>query len=202
VPSAGSQRRDAGVRGATAPSTPPRRLLAAAVALAFFWSAIGVFAVHARMPPNVVTLPAENLIRPVISVLFPEGWAFFTRDPQLERVMPLVRQSDGSWQTRWLGPHSEPRNLFGIDRSSKAQGVELGLLIGAIPQSEAKSCDVGPMTCVETSAPSRTIANTSPDPTICGDVAIVFQKPVPWAWSGARVAVIMPSRIMRVSVEC
>lgn len=192
-----------------------------------------VYSVHAALPPNAITLPLENSID--IRVFAPQGWAFFTRDPQEARVLPFVRSKSGAWRSANLGPFAQPRYAFGLDRKPRAQGVEIGLLLGmlrnqllrtefgnrAVPctgqscsQSEIglmlgsmsdgqwSNCEKTAAQCISRLPVKAKILNTSPSPTLCGQVAFVDREPLPWVWASSGDQEVMPSKIIRVHVKC
>ena len=40
------------------------------------------------------------------------------------------------------------------------------------------------------------------DPLLCGEYLLVFQKPVPWAWSKSLKKIEMPAKIIRFKILC
>lgn len=106
-------------------------------------SVLGLFvlySVHAALPPNVLELPLERSVEP--RKWAPQGWAFFTRNPREPRVLPFVAES-GTWRSANLGPHAQARYAFGLDRKSRAQGVEVGLLMGGLSGQEQTGQQTG-----------------------------------------------------------
>lgn len=180
---------------------PPVRLLAFALLLLVGWSAAGLYAVHGQMPRNVIELPFESKLRPLLPFLTPEGWAFFTRSAREPKLLTYRRAEGGRWLSADLGPHSLPSNLFGLDRKSRAQGVEIALLLGNIHKDGVVDCRDVITACLEP-LPALPIRNTSPAPSLCGDVGIAQQEPLPWAWSAAAAETTMPSRVVRLSITC
>ena len=179
-----------------------RALGVAAVLLALAWGVAGGYVAHTQVPPNALDLPFENQLRPLVRVLVPEGWAFFTRNPREQRFLPFVRRSDGTWDSARAGPHAQARYLFGLDRRSRTQGVEIGLLQGAIPGAAWESCEDEIATCLARAGPSVHLQNESPAPTLCGTVGLALQEPLPWAWSDSGADETMPSKIVRLDVSC
>lgn len=175
------------------------RLGLLAVAVAAVWTVIGGSVVHAYLPPNAILLPYEGRLRQLLIAVAPQGWAFFTRNPREDRLLVFARTAVG-WRSVHAGPHSEPRHVFGFDRSSRAQGVELGLLRVTIPTDRWSDCDESITTCVADLTP-YVVTNPSPHPTLCGDIALAYQEPVPWAWAD-QPDLEMPSRAVRLSVNC
>jgi antimicrobial peptide system SdpA family protein len=168
-----------------------------AVALVGSWSIVVLYVVHAALPFNPIRLPLEGSLR----YFAPEGWAFFTRDPREERFDVFVRRA-GVWTEALTSPHSRASNWFGLNRRSTAQGIEIGLLLADLPKASWQGCRAEAPECLAKKPPEHPIRNVSPEPTLCGEVGISLQKPVPWAWSRSPKRVIMPSRVARLRITC
>jgi len=178
----------------------PARFGLFAIATVSLAVAVALYVTEAYMPQGAIALPFSTPARALVHMVVPEGWAFFTRDPREERLFPYV-QRDGHWVSVHAAPHAEPQHAFGLDRVSRAQGVELGMLFGSVPTPAWTTCASRDLEACLSSAPTGlTIRNTSPDPTICGDAAIVRQEPLPWAW--AHTATVMPIKFARMVVRC
>ncbi|MFP2904935.1 SdpA family antimicrobial peptide system protein [Pyxidicoccus sp. 3LFB2] len=187
------------------PSSEPartRRLGLLALGLILGWSTVTVYALHAALPYNPIQLPFEDRIN--MRLVLPEGWAFFTRDPREDRMLPYVRATDGQWAWASQTPNFQPKNAFGIDRAARAQGVEMGLLMEQAREYARQACEEDPRRCLERASPGKPLRNRSPNPTLCGQVGFVFQRAVPWAWSRTSQGkpIIMPSKVLRLEVEC
>jgi antimicrobial peptide system SdpA family protein len=179
---------------------PARAFGAFSLATAIAFATVALYVAVAYVPTTAVSLPLYTQIRPIVRSVIPEGWAFFTRSPREERMAPYVLR-DGRWTDVHAAPHAEPQHLFGLNRISRAQGVELGLLYGAVPSTAWTSCrGTDPARCLDGSTIALTLRNLSPDPTICGDVGLVRQEPVPWAW--AHSTTVMPIKYARLTVQC
>ncbi|MEU9099167.1 SdpA family antimicrobial peptide system protein [Streptomyces sp. NPDC048361] len=73
-------------------------------------------------------------IRPALNILTPETWAFFTRNP--ESVQNGIYGYDHAGGVRNLlrTPQGNPANIFGLSRTQRAQGPELGYIHAPAPQ--------------------------------------------------------------------
>lgn len=141
-----------------------------------------------------------------VRIIVPEGWGFFTRDPREPRIVPYTLNPQGEWQNANLGPHSQGRWIFGFDRRSRAQGVEIGTLFGDVPEAGWTECGddaepLDPPTCLDLAEPIS-VHNPSESPSLCGTVALVAQEPIPWAWRDAIDTIEMPSRVLLLDVAC
>jgi antimicrobial peptide system SdpA family protein len=132
--------------------------------------------------------------------VFPQGWAFFTRDPR-EPVDEAYRP--GERLVPILYPNSSARNLFGFSRRARAQNVEMAALLLEVPASAWKECRAPLRRCLEV-APgcAVAVANVSVTRQICGPVVVERQPPVPWAWGRSTGRIHMPSKVVRLEVAC
>ena len=179
-----------------------RSLGAVLLLLGIAWGTAGLYVVHAQIPRNVLELPFERTLKSAIPFFVPEGWAFFTRDPREPRLLPYRRGADGRWTYGHAGPHADIRNVFGLDRISRAQGVEIGLLLGDLADTAWQQCADAPTLCLDELPRTVSITNRSPGPSLCGDVGLVRQEPVPWAWARVERETVMPSTGTRLDIRC
>jgi len=153
-----------------------------------------------RAGPVDSPLRADFTTRRGMIAFFPQGWAFFTRDPR-EAVDRAYRP--GAPLVPLLYANSSPRNLLGLGRGARTLNVELAALLHELPASAWQSCDAPLERCVEARAGGRVaIVNRFPEPRICGDVVVERQPPVPWAWGRAIDETHMPSKVARLDVRC
>ncbi len=162
---------------------------------------VASYSVHAGMRFNAVRLPyAEKLD---VRIFLPQGWKFFTRDAREERSLPFLRATDGRWVDAGVGSNGDRGHLLGARRDSRAQNAELAGLVHEAEGATWTPCTASPTTCLndDTAAPT-VVVNTSSHATLCGSIAIVRQAPVPWAWARDGAATTMPSRVLRLEVQC
>jgi antimicrobial peptide system SdpA family protein len=165
--------------------------------LSLLATVLALWAVHAAMPANAIQLPLEA--SRTVQTLLPQGWAFFTANPA--QVYPQAYQPGpgGQWVNTG-GSLAVPGDLFGLDRSKRAQGTEIALLMQGIPARDWRTCTRLPTVCLSRAPAAARLINTSALQNMCGDVGIVQQQQLPWAWRGS--GTIMPSQIVRVEVAC
>ncbi len=180
----------------------PRGVLVTAVVSILAAALAVVYAVDSSASVNGWKLPLQDR-RWVVS-LAPQGWNFFTRDPQEPRIEVYRRDGD-AWVSVDPGSSAEPRYLFGFSRQARVLGMETGAVLkgvrGTPPWQECRS---DPAQCLAASALPEPVwvPNDSPHPILCGAVAFVRRPPVPWAWSNSRVPTVMPSSFFRANVQC
>jgi sporulation delaying protein A len=183
------------------PSPGQLRLLAVALILiSCFWLLLFGYSIHQGMPFNPVNLPLAKTLR--IKFLVPQGWKFFTRSAREEFIRVFVKDAQGNWQSGLAEANASPGNLFGLDRKSRAEGIEIGMFIMSLKKDQWVDCKESLEICMERITTVVSIPNASPNPTFCGEVALVRQPPAPWAWSKAKRQVIMPSKCVKVNLVC
>jgi antimicrobial peptide system SdpA family protein len=175
-------------------------LLSQAAGLALAAIVVVVYAIHGSMPHNALRLPAEEKFE--TAVVLPEVWAFFTRSPREPRFLVYSRHEDGSW-AQAIGVQSDAAEAFGLRRTVRALNLEAGAFMMNIKDEDWTPCPSGtPSSCLDKMKATKPMTNVVPEPTFCGDVAIVQQDRVPWAWATHADPNTMPSKIVRMVVKC
>ncbi len=160
-------------------------------------AALAALAVYAAIPPAVIALP-----QPAITageLLLPQGWAFFTANPQSVYPQPYERSGDGTWVDK-VSSLAAPSALFGLNRSLRALSAESSLLLRSVPARSWRTCTDQPARCLLTAPVAARVVNTSPLEDLCGDVGFARQQALPWAWRNT--GTVMPSLVVRVEVSC
>lgn len=133
----------------------------------------------------------------------PQGWAFFTRSPSEDQII-LYGIHKGGDITKYPQKHSSYKNLFGLDRKAskviaEIQGLKLKLHDSLFINSKWRFQTVHGG---ELPQKIEEIQNEIYDPILCGECLLVFQKPVPWAWSKSIKKIEMPAKIIRLKILC
>lgn len=179
------------------------RLGAKTILVVLVWILIALYVVMGQLPATAVELPAMGQVTEQARLVAPQGWAFFTKSAREPREILWRRSADGTWQIAMLGPHSESRNLWGLNRQSRAQAVDQGIVLGALPAVRWSKCDSGPIAdCLLALGAAVPVKNPAPEPLLCGEVGVSRQEPVPWAWAGAAGRTRMPASVVRLEVAC
>ncbi|WP_406074384.1 SdpA family antimicrobial peptide system protein [Micromonospora sp. NBC_01638] len=171
------------------------RRVAAALAIALV---VVAYVLYAALPATPFTLPGPDPI--TVRILAPQGWAFFTKSPRDPTPIVYQLEADGGWRDIASGPRARPRNLMGLDRMSRAQGTELALMLGPLPKEAWQACDRTPTNCLSEATTRITLPNRSNHHSVCGEVGVVVQEVLPWAWRDAPT--VMASKVLRVRVQC
>lgn len=177
-----------------------RRLGLTACALVMAGAVLALYGTFSVLPYTPVRLPFANELS--TPVWFPQGWAFFTRDAREDDTLVFVREG-GTWRNAAARPYFQARYLFGLDRGSKSQGIEMGILAQQATSAVPLPCKEAPTVCLEKAPVALTLQNPAPaHRTLCGEVGLVFQKPIPWAWSRSKRPIVMPSQVLKLEVRC
>lgn len=161
------------------------------------------------LPSNVLSSRDGSTARTVAAELAPQSWVFFTKPPSDPEYQPFDLSGGGA-ESLLVFPQARPRNLGGLLRTQRAQGPEMANIVNAAPLSTWISCEqeVSPEDCALLAGSSSRqipeIENSSPVPTICGEVAVVESAPLRWAFreslDGSNVRI--PVRGVRLDVAC
>jgi antimicrobial peptide system SdpA family protein len=177
-----------------------RILVAHALALGLAALVVVAYAVHGSMPLNALRLPLEAEVNSV--VFLPESWAFFTRSPREPRFLVFTRDgASGTW-AQAIGLQSDAADGFGLRRRVRALNIEAGSFMTGIADVDWSRCTGDPTICLNNVANAKELTSAIPSPSLCGDVAIVQQDRVPWAWARTASANTMPSKVARLVIKC
>lgn len=101
-------------------------------------------------------------------------------------------------------PNNRLKNWFGIKRTGRKQGVELGAIIVKIPTSGFKNCEDNVIECMDNIKDEEvlSIENENENPSLCGLWGISYIEPVPWSWGRASGNIDMPSKVAKVEIQC
>src|SRR5947209_8456992 len=98
------------------------------VALFIGWASVVIYVLTGSLP-NHSFQPGRRERRRLLSVL-PQGWAFFTRNPQ-EAVDWYYVQRAGRWD-EFVMTNTSARNWFGFKKDGRIQNIEMGSVLRQI----------------------------------------------------------------------
>lgn len=174
------------------------------IVIAAFFALFAVYDVHSQLPTNVLRLPGEASALSGLRTIAPQGWAFFTKSPRSAVFVPYQREAAGGWHSLAAGRLANLRSHIGFDRHVRVQGEEMALLIAGAPDKAWRTCGGTFAACLVKASTSTPLAksNASPDPTVCGQVAILSTTAVPWAYRRLTGRRRRPTRVLRMDVSC
>ncbi|PYY32398.1 SdpA family antimicrobial peptide system protein [Curtobacterium sp. MCBD17_030] len=150
--------------------------------------------------PAVVP-PARNDVVHLTRQIAPQGWAFFTKDAQSAYIVPF-EVSRGGLIDRSIAVGASAQWAFGFNRAGRSQGAEIATFLHGVGQRAWTNCGTDETCYAEADAakPLR-VKNPRMEPTLCGRVLLVAQKPVPWEWRFLR-ATPLPQEAILLDVAC
>lgn len=158
-----------------------------------------VYVLHAALPATPFELPFGN--PQAFRTVVPEGWGFFTMSPRTPDVMVYGARPDGGWRQLTVGAHEGADSLMGLNRRNRSQGTEVAIVANQLPPERWSACEREPLDCLTALSPQPVrVSNFSNLHSVCGDVGLVMQDVLPWAWRGLPTE--MPSKVVRVVVSC
>lgn len=176
-----------------------RSLAVLVIALALIWGVLAVVALEASREDNALRFGRDH--QKYVTMFVPQGWGFFTRDPR-EDDYDVLAFDGQQWRTRFGHPNFQWSLLLGWSRAARAQSVEFGLLSGSLDQDGWVECKRRVDECASELDVHQTIGNASPRPTFCGEVVVMTRPPVPWAWARSARSITMPSKLLKVDIQC
>lgn len=176
----------------------PRTKGVFAILVAMGWGVVASYAIHAGMRPNPIALPLEDV--DVVRAILPEGWRFFTKNGEEDNTFVYAHVGN-EWVSAIEESPTSLHFLLGANRTGRYRGVEMGLITAALGKTAWTSCSGDPVSCLS-ELPVTSIGPVSNRPTLCHELGLVQQPPVPWAWARSQRPVVMPSKVARVVVSC
>ncbi|MGW0858048.1 SdpA family antimicrobial peptide system protein [Streptomyces sp. NPDC002690] len=166
--------------------------------VAVLCAVVGLYVAQTQLPKNVMHLPGQQAVRPVAVAVTPQGWAFFTKSARSTEFEPF-RWDGSTWSSASAGRHSE----HGFNRVSRSQGIETALILHEAGKATPTPCALASLQdCLKNARGATAVTNRTPDPTLCGRIAVVEQKPTPWAWRGLLPAAHTPESAFLLDVSC
>lgn len=161
-----------------------RVALPMSVTIVVVFGFLGIAAFYS-LPSNVVsTRSPQDHVRLAFNVLASEDYGFFTKNPESD-ALEVYAVDHGSLTDITSTPQNKPGNLFGLSRLQRAQGPELANLSDQEHEAWVRCAAVEQPDACLSAAVARTASaahNTSTVPTVCGDVVLADEVPVPWSY--------------------
>lgn len=139
-----------------------------------------------------------------VYTFIPQGWAFFTRNPREAQIQLYKQDTDSTWK-KMNHFHAHYSNYFGLSRKTTAMISELQYIkMNYIKDSDFIDCESNYQRGILGCVPDSTIIvpNKFEKPILCGEYILTFQEPIPWAWSKSMDKILMPSKVIRLNIQC
>lgn len=153
------------------------------------------------MQENPVVLTSKNDSK--IITFLPQGWAFFTRNPREAQIIIYELKNGQIYEIPQK--HSSYKNLLGINRKASKILSELQIiLLENVKKEDYVDLQWNYQANVYDAIPTKTIhcKNKMNNPLLCNQYLVIFQKPVPWAWSKSLDKIKMSAKGIIINVEC
>lgn len=136
------------------------------------------------LPESTISISKIKKIQ--AASIFPEGWAFFTKNPQDEDYLIYSLQKDENGKfINLIKPSTSLSNLFGINRKSRLQSQEIGASVHYIVDSSWVLIKGGlelNLSIID-SLSSTQIPIKSNYPFFTGKFILQKIAPIPWSWA-------------------
>lgn len=132
----------------------------------------------------------------------PQGWAFFTRDPREAQIV-LYKKNNKGELVEVEQRHSSFSNFFGLNRKADKIMFEVALIKEKLKDSQFQNTKWNYQQKIFSKLPNKTykVKNRLLYHNLKGQYIIIFQKPVPWAWSKSIDKIKMPAKIISLNIE-
>ena len=139
----------------------------------------------------------------IVRSFLPEGWSFFTRNPR-EAQLHFFKYENTHLSPYQNFPNSNPTNYFGMSRKSRAQGVEFAYLTQDISPENWKDCTRKELLnkVLTDSIPWIDVQSPYAPSLLCGEIVVMEEEYVPWAWSQSSKEIDMPAKFIKLNISC
>lgn len=164
-------------------------------------SLLFVGSVFIALPKTVVTTHVDVRDKALMGQAVPQGWSFFTRDPQSTAVV-LLDQSRKHLRVDSL-PQTLPENAFGLTRNQRSQDTEKAAYSNEV--LNWFECDgMMSQTCFDLASDEEAeeIKAVRGSANFCGAYLLVAQKPVPFLFRHSTSESTLVERVARVNIQC
>lgn len=167
-------------------------------------AALAVSAFITYIPQKPLRVEGFAPVAHVVTAIFPQGWAFFTKSPVTPRYT-VYAVDRGGYSARSDQIEIGLGNFFGLNRAyrnaqSESEWIERSLV--AEDLIECKSGDT--FSCFDGISSDLSLRLTSPmkSPMYCGELFVAERTPVPWTWLTLTGENVRTTQVGRIAVSC
>lgn len=164
-----------------------------------------VFIVFAGVYISFIASNRDNPVRlsykstQEIYSVFPQGWAFFTRDPKEDVLIVYDFQNNNKEAVNKTASLSL-ENLLGINRKGRRVSIELAAVVNKIPaKAWSPNREKVSLEKLKSLPLKDTVVNVLPDPILKGTYVIYRATRKPWAWATSSTQ--MPYQCVKVAIQ-
>lgn len=134
-----------------------------------------------------------------LQFLFPQGWAFFTKDPRDEQTTLYKIENQKNIEINMK--NGATNAFFGISRKNRIMLIELAQIVNQLDTNSWKVIKSKEefLTYSDT-AKAVEIINFVNHSIFKGEYLITKQKPLPWSWRENRDSLFMPAKVTKVKL--
>lgn len=160
------------------------------------WGFVIALLIVSFAPYNPLT-PSKSF-RTNMSLLAPQGWAFFTRNAREPNT--FVYQKGTKLALMGFQKNSCSENAFGISRNARSFSVEITEILKQIDTSMWSQSSRTNIDTQCRAAKAIRVTNFSVNPVLKDTVFIEYREKIPWAWIQSYDEVKMPSKTIKLYV--
>lgn len=133
----------------------------------------------------------------MISTIFPEGWSFFTKNPQ-NQTLVVYQIIEGNLILKTVDNHNS-KNIFGLSRYSRIISYEASMLANEAMKLVWREDLMGNLKKLDfnRSGKIKVINNRH---LINGTFLLILYKPIPYAWSKSSQEKNIPIKYITIQV--
>ncbi|PDY26976.1 SdpA family antimicrobial peptide system protein [Bacillus thuringiensis] len=169
------------------------------IGFSLIWGLLFLSSILSGLGSNPLSMNKDTNL--IISSVLPQGWGFFSKDPR-ENQVGLYAEGKDSLEVLW--PNMKAKNVFGLYRKGRSQGVEMGTLTSKIKEQDWMECSEGNLQTCKKKADEKPIKLDNPVtyPLLCGGYYMTKEKPVPWNYYKYSDSAYKVTNIVKVDVAC
>ncbi|MFE9801314.1 SdpA family antimicrobial peptide system protein [Streptomyces goshikiensis] len=153
------------------------------------------------LPSNALSSRHSKGARQYFNTITPQVWAFFTKNPEGIQI-GFYKLDDGKRKNLLRTPQGNPSNLFGLERTQRAQGPEIAYVEAAVANWVECSGILERCLAEAAKTPAAKVENRSPVQTVCGDSFITQETVVPWSYRDLVKYDRRTTKIAHLDVAC
>ncbi|MBN8640855.1 MAG: SdpA family antimicrobial peptide system protein [Flavobacteriales bacterium] len=136
-----------------------------------------------------------------VSLLAPQGWAFFTRNAREPNLYIYMKDKSNKIKVVDFQKNTSSSNLFGISRSARTLSVEIGEILKQVDTSSwSKSSKISIEQQYKQSKAIE-VTNKMVNPELKDTIFLEYREKTPWAWIKSYDEIKMPSKTIKLYVK-
>ncbi|PEK57864.1 SdpA family antimicrobial peptide system protein [Bacillus wiedmannii] len=176
-----------------------RKSIGIFIGFSLMWGLLFLSSIISGLGTNPLSMSKDANL--AISSVLPQGWGFFSKDPRESQVGLYAAEKD-SLEVLW--PNMKVKNVFGLYRKGRSQGVEMGLLTTKFKEQDWMKCTDSNLQACKKKADKKVVKVENPisTPLVCGEYYMTKENPVPWNYYKYSDSTYTVTNIVKVDVSC